>query len=317
MWNAAFPLVGLDAIYLPFDVSPSGLKELAAALKESEHLLGVNVTVPHKIEIMQFLDEVDSAAARIGAVNTIRRDSDGRLIGYNTDGEGFVESVLTPDLGVRGSLIESFKGLTVLLLGAGGSSRAVAFHVGERLENGRLLLCNRTLTYAEALAADLNRCGIPCTAVPESDLVRCAPESDLIVNTTTKGQGGIRTTSGGPVSMEPYSALAPAPAAPAKLSGSGATACTDVEENQAMSLAIAYSIPRNTAFYDLIYFPEETVFLRHGRMTGHRTQNGKAMIICQAAIAFWKWLCAEQIRKIGLNERETYLRVRKAMSDAW
>ena len=138
MWNAAFSLVDLDAIYLPFDVSSSRLKAFAAALQESEHLLGVNVTVPHKIEIINYLDEVDPAAARIGAVNTVRREKDGRLIGYNTDGEGFVQSLLVPQPGAPTPLLESLDGKTVLLLGAGGSARAIAFHVGERLQSGRL-----------------------------------------------------------------------------------------------------------------------------------------------------------------------------------
>src|SRR6185369_11660378 len=85
MWNAAFSLLNLDAVYLPFDVPSSRLKAFAAALQESEHLLGVNVTVPYKIEIINYLDAVDPGAARIGAVNTVRRERDGRLIGYNTD----------------------------------------------------------------------------------------------------------------------------------------------------------------------------------------------------------------------------------------
>src|ERR1051325_6742171 len=196
MWNAAFPLIGLDAVYLPWDVAPGRLGDLTAAFRDCEHLLGLNVTVPHKIEIIKFLDEMDPVAARIGAVNTICRDSAGRLTGHNTDGSGFLESILKPQPGNRECLIESFEGLTVLLLGAGGSTRAIAFSVGERLSNGELLICNRTLKTAESLAADLHRYGISCKAVPEAELGRYAPASDLIVNTTTKGQGGIRTTPG-------------------------------------------------------------------------------------------------------------------------
>ena len=87
--------------------------------------------------------------------------------------------------------------------------------------------------------------------------------------------------------------------------------------NQTASLAVASSIPADTVFYDLIYFPEETVFLRHGQITGHRTQNGKAMIVCQAAIAFCKRLCVDEIRTCGLDEREAYSRVVEAMCRVW
>ena len=92
---------------------------------------------------------------------------------------------------------------------------------------------------------------------------------------------------------------------------------SDVASNQSASLALASAIPEHVVFYDLIYFPEETVFLRHGRTTGHRTQNGKAMIVCQAAVAFSQRLCVDQIRSRGLNEREIYSRVLEAMYGAW
>lgn len=321
MWNTAFSLVGLDAIYLPFDVPTYRLKDLAAAFKDTEHLLGVNVTVPHKIEIMNHLDEVDSGAARIGAVNTIRRGRNGRLIGSNTDGEGFLESILTAQPGAGSTFLESLDGLTVILLGAGGSARAVAFHIGEQLGGGRLLICNRTPEIARSLAADLSRHGISCDVIGEEDLETCASRSDLIVNTTTKGQGGTQTAPDGRLfSMEPYSALAPAPSAPAEVSKSEIVDTPlpqDVLENQTASLAIASSIPQKVCFYDLIYFPEQTVFLRHAKMTGHRTQNGKGMIVCQAAIAFCKHLCAEQIRSRGLDERKAYSGVRAAMYGTW
>jgi len=73
LWNAAFGLLGINAIYLPFDVAEGRLKDLTSALRDCERALGVNVTVPHKRKIMEYLDELDAGAARIDAVNTIVR----------------------------------------------------------------------------------------------------------------------------------------------------------------------------------------------------------------------------------------------------
>src|SRR5258708_13654073 len=94
LWNAAFEQLGLNAVYLPFDVDAPHVGDLLAALKLSEQFLGANVTVPHKLRVMDFLDELDPGARRIQAVNTIARRSSCRFVGYNTDGAGFVESLL-------------------------------------------------------------------------------------------------------------------------------------------------------------------------------------------------------------------------------
>src|SRR5688572_7837685 len=95
LWEAAFRQLAINATYLPFDVVDARVGELLAALRGSERVMGVNVTVPHKVRVMDFLDDLDPGARRIQAVNTIVRTRSGRLIGYNTDGEGFVQSILT------------------------------------------------------------------------------------------------------------------------------------------------------------------------------------------------------------------------------
>ena len=167
LWNAAFGLLGMNAIYLPLDVAESRLKELASALRDSERMLGVNVTVPYKLKIMEHLDELDAGAKQIQAVNTIVRTADGRLIGYNTDGQGFVESILKPQPGQSNSFIESLKGVDVLLLGAGGSARAVAFHVADLLDGGQLLICNRTIKHTRGLVQELRRMRRDTRAISE------------------------------------------------------------------------------------------------------------------------------------------------------
>jgi shikimate dehydrogenase len=147
LWNAAFRHLGMSAVYLPFDVDEARVKELLGVFRVSEHFLGANVTVPHKVRVMDFLDRLDPGAARIQAVNTIVRTAGGELIGYNTDGAGFIESILQPQPGRKESFISSLKGMTALLLGAGGSARAVAFHLAEKLEGGRLVICNHTVEH--------------------------------------------------------------------------------------------------------------------------------------------------------------------------
>lgn len=327
LWNAAFRLLGMHAIYLPFDIRKNRLKDLTQAMRDSDRFLGVNVTVPHKLRIIEYLDELDPKASRIQAVNTIVRAKNGRLLGYNTDGEGFVDSLLKPQPGQTKPFLASLKGMNVLVIGAGGSARAVAFHLAELLENSEILVCNRTLAYAESLTLEIRKVGRYARAIPESELATWAGRVGLIVNTTTKGQGGGRTLKNGKMaSMEPYSALAPAHPVAAVGSDDGKTPSdddtakandADIQQNNQSSLELAQSLPKTVRFYDLIYFPEETVFLRHARLTGHPTMNGKAMIINQAVIAFCKHICRAELDARGMNHPDTHRQLLEVMYRAW
>ena len=164
-------------------------------------------------------------------------------------------------------------------------------------------------------------------AIGEAEVSTRAPKAGLIVNSTTKGQGGLRKLSHDEVtSLESFSSLAPAqPPVLRNSSGSetdmrrrwNALAGAEIEANNKVSLAIAASIPRTAGFYDLIYHPEETVFLRHGRLTGHSTMNGKAMIINQAVIALCKHVCSEELRARGIDNPETSRGILEVMYRAW
>ena len=181
----------------------------------------------------------------------------------------------------------------------------MAFHVSEFLAGGKLVICNRTVEHARALAGEISAAGYPAVAIGEDALAQWAPRVRLIVNSTAKGQGSS--------SLEAYSALAPALASDASVQATKIT----ITKNNEESLQLAAMIPKEARFYDLIYHPEETVFLRHARATGHRTMNGKAMIINQAARAFAHHLCAEELCARGLDQAETLFRVRQAMYQAW
>ncbi|MSP41512.1 MAG: shikimate dehydrogenase [Deltaproteobacteria bacterium] len=325
LWNAAFTALGMNAIYLPFDVADAQVGELLGVLRATEGFMGINVTVPHKVRVMELLDAVDPGAARIGAVNTIVKTSAGKLVGYNTDGEGFVESILTTQPGQTKAFMNSLDGVDVLLLGAGGSARAVAYHVSDRIGAGKLIIANRTREHGEALAGEIHQAGREALAIDEKEISQWAPRVGLIVNSSTKGQGGIRQLANGLATiLEPYSALAPANPPSLKVDLGNdfeqrwrAAAQTDIEANHRASETLVQTIPPATRFYDLIYHPEETVFLRHGRATGHRTMNGKSMIVCQAVIAFCKRICQRQLSKLNKDNDATIAQVAEVMYRAW
>ena len=113
--NAAFKAAGLDYVYVPLPVKPDKLEAAVEGLKALD-FAGANVTIPHKVDIMQYLDKLDESATKIGAVNTIVI-REGVCTGYNTDGDGFVRALLAK--GVNPS------GKKVVILGAGGAARAV------------------------------------------------------------------------------------------------------------------------------------------------------------------------------------------------
>ena len=119
MHNAAFDHLGLDYCYVTFPVRPDMLGDAVKGVR-ALNLGGINVTVPHKENVIQFLDEVSEEAAFIGAVNTVRNDN-GRLTGYNTDGRGFMQSMSEAGIDVAGKKI--------IIMGAGGASRAIGYYL--------------------------------------------------------------------------------------------------------------------------------------------------------------------------------------------
>jgi shikimate dehydrogenase len=115
MQNAAFEALQLDYIYVPLPVHPDDLAQAVAGLK-ALNFAGANVTIPHKVAIMPYLDEIDSSAQLIGAVNTIVI-KEGKSIGYNTDAQGFIQSLTAKNVNIAGK--------SVVILGAGGAARAI------------------------------------------------------------------------------------------------------------------------------------------------------------------------------------------------
>ncbi|HTM08321.1 MAG TPA: shikimate dehydrogenase [Verrucomicrobiae bacterium] len=307
IWNEAFRAFHIDAMYIALDVDDVGLAALMAAVRECGDLLGLNVTVPHKIAVIKFLDTLEESAKRIGAVNTIVRSSDGRLAGANTDGAGFIETLLVPGPDEEVALFQSLEDVNALVLGAGGSARAVAFALAEKIGAGKLLIANRSYENGRALAREVGQYHPNTFAIAEEEIPKAAPDAKLIVNCTIKGQAGIEHR--GTPSLEAYSALAPA----AGLSGDR----ENIEENHRTSVEIARSVPRDAVFYDLVYHPEETVFMRHGRASGHRVANGRGMIVAQAAEAFFNHICRHELEAAGRRTSATQARLREIMNSGW
>lgn len=184
MQNHALSLLGIDAVYLPFHVRPEQLGAAVAGLR-ALNLLGVNVTVPHKEAVCAHLDELDPAARRIGAVNTIVH-RDGRLIGYNTDAPGFLRS-LQEDLDFQPL------GRAILLLGAGGACRAALVALAQA-GAARIQVANRHPHRAARLVAELGQnfggtTFAHCSLEPAA-LGRALEGVDLVVNTSAVGLKG-------------------------------------------------------------------------------------------------------------------------------
>lgn len=178
--NTVNKLTGADLVYVPFRVEPGELGRAVSGLK-AIGIRGFNVTIPYKQEIIKYIDEISREAALIGAVNTVKNES-GRLIGYNTDAEGFVRS-FKEETGT------GFKNSRVLVIGAGGAARAVALKIA--LEEADMIhLANRTLSKAMEIARvirDNTRCRTECSdmeGLSDGGIIR---EFDIIINTTPVG----------------------------------------------------------------------------------------------------------------------------------
>jgi shikimate dehydrogenase len=238
MHNAGFAACGLPHLYLRWRVSPG---ELRQALREARRLDvgGLNLTVPLKEAALPLLDGLTAEAKRIAAVNTIvlRR---GRLIGDNTDARGFARSL-------RGRV--RLRGARAVLIGAGGSARAVAASLvaaGCR----EIVVANRTRTRAEALAAWLHEVGAPSSSVVPLEALRRGAALEgaaLVVNTTPVGLAGRSVAA-----------------------NIGAT-------------------PRRCLVVDLVYGPKPSPFLREAARAGRPVLDGAPMLLHQGALAFEAW----------------------------
>lgn len=252
MQQAAFDAVGIAVRYELWDTPAADLAARVAALRQP-HVLGANVTIPHKLAVLPLLDEQVPEARRIaGAVNTIVRAETGagvRLIGHNTDVAGLTATLR--DAGIQ------LAGRRVVLLGAGGAAQTMAglaAHAGA----AALVVAARRVAAAERLIADItarqarrppgaHALDLADTAALREALRRC----DLLLNATSAGMG------------DP--AAAPVP------------------------LDLVGELPREAFVLDIVYTPPETALLRAARAAGLAAANGLPMLLYQGAAAFELW----------------------------
>jgi shikimate dehydrogenase len=248
MHNAAFQALGMDWRYVPLPVPPD---QVGAAIRGLGALGvdGVNVTVPHKQAVIPHLNSVTPRVQQLGAVNTIviGRGADGPAVlsGFNTDDKGFIRAL-------REGGFEPTD-CRALVLGAGGSARAIVFGL---IWSGAtsIVVLNRTLERAEALVADL-KSHFPDTTLKAASLTspvleEHAASADLLVNTTSLG-------------MWPHVKDSPWPE--------------------------SLPFPQQLTVFDLVYRPRQTRLLQQAETAGAPTVDGLGMLLYQAALAFEMW----------------------------
>jgi len=249
MQQAAFDAFGVEACYALWETQPDSLTERIASLR-SPDVFGANITIPYKENVVSLVDEYDSGAARIGAINTIV-NHDGRLCGYNTDAPGFIRALIEFD-----AFPFDCHGKRVVILGTGGAARAAAVGL---LENGvaEVMLLGRTGEHLDNILHHL-----------------CMLADNMHVTTHIVG-----TLFGNP---EASAFLSTADlvvnATPAGLKMDDTTLLLDVNV-----------LPTTTLVMDMIFNPPQTPLLHAAQAHGCHVLNGLSMLLYQGALAFELW----------------------------
>jgi shikimate dehydrogenase len=238
--NAAFGELKLDYAYVPFRVEASSLGEAVRGIR-ALNLRGINVTIPHKVAIIPYLDELDGLARDLGSVNTVVNQN-GYLKGYNTDAAGFLMALAVEKVSPRGKKI--------VLLGAGGAARAIAFVLADR--GAHLTILNRHAQAAQELAGRIFgtfRREVGGLELNPDNLKKSLAEAEMIVNTTSFG-------------MNPETGLSPVP---------------------------GRLLRKDLITFDIIYNPAKTRLLVEAEKKGAQIIGGIEMLVQQGSAAFELW----------------------------
>jgi len=230
----------LGCFYVAFQVTREALREAVAAVR-ALGILGLNVTMPLKTAIVEHLDRLESTARFVEAVNTVV-NREGVLTGFNTDGAGALNVLTEARINLEGE--------KVILLGAGGAARAIAYNLVHAC--GSLAILNRTVEKAVALAELVRARGearVAARPLTQAALAEELRDSSLLVNATSLG-------------MRPLEAETPVP---------------------------RELLRRDLAVFDLVYDPANTRFLAEAREVGARTIDGVSMLVHQGAESFRIW----------------------------
>jgi shikimate dehydrogenase len=236
--NAAFAALDLDFVYLAFRVED--VQSALAGMRALSNFRGMSVTIPHKIEAMKYVDDIAEVDRSIGSINTIINDN-GKLRGLGTDGPGALKALL--DAGV------ALDGKHVLMLGAGGAARAIAFTLVRKAGVAQLTLLDVNEPLLRGLADDLKAgtaARIAGEALSDDSLVRAMAAADVIINCT-------------PVGMHP---------------------------NVDATLVPPTLFRPGQAVFDIVYTPLETQLLADARAKGLKVISGVEMFVNQAVLQF-------------------------------
>jgi shikimate dehydrogenase len=175
--NAAFSSLGLNCSYISFRVQEGQLKNSLDSLR-AINIGGFNVTMPHKVRVLEYVDQYDKTVELVGAANTVKNE-DGKFCAYNTDVLGFIKP-----LRQRGI---DFSGFEVTILGAGGAARAVAVALASERGIANINIFNRNTDRSKELANLLKKLGLKSSIVSSDNIQNIASKSNLIINTTPLG----------------------------------------------------------------------------------------------------------------------------------
>ena len=249
MQQAAFDALNIEVDYVLWETPPDKLADKIASLRSSA-MLGANVTIPYKEDVVQLVDECDPVAARIGAINTIV-NRDGRLFGYNTDAPGFITALIEFD-----AYPFICAGKKVVILGTGGAARAAA--VGLLEEGvGEVVLLGRTEAHLQNILRHLSTLSVKIHRTTQikgalfgyPEASEFLSNADLVVNATPIG-----------------------------LKVDDSTLLLDVNV-----------LPITALVMDMIFNPSLTPLLRTARAHGCQVLNGLSMLLYQGALAFELW----------------------------
>lgn len=247
--NAAFSALGLDWVYVAFEVAAGNAARALDAF-DALGLAGLSVTMPHKDDVAAALTargRLDPAAAALRSVNTVSRDADGVLLGHSTDGAGFVASLRAAGVDVAGR--------RVCLLGAGAAARAIADALA-RAGVGPVTVRNRTPASAREVVELVVAAGGTAEAVSVED-DDALIDADIVINATSIGMGAVVATGDDP----------PPALLPCKSS----------------------SLRAHHVVADIVYHPLDTPLLRAARAVGALAVDGLGMLVHQAALQQRLW----------------------------
>jgi shikimate dehydrogenase len=254
--NVAFEALELDYVFLAFKVKPAEVGNAVSGMRALT-IHGLNVTMPHKNAVVKYLDEVDPAGKVIASVNTIL-NKDGRLLGFNTDGVGALNALEKNGVEPRGK--------KVLLLGAGGAAKAIAYTLSQEVDE--LVILNRTPKSAIELANLLKqkfKKKINAGELSPSAVKDNLADSEVLINATSIG-------------MKP---------------------------NDNQTLVAPEWLKPDLVVMDIVYNPLETRLVKDAKAEGAKVVSGVEMLIYQGAVSFEIWTACkapvEVMRKAALN----------------